>query len=387
MESLAGKHILYVITKSNWGGAQSYVHSLATGFRDMGADVAVALGGTGAPGSAPGLLATRLTDAGIRIVQLPSLARNLSLVHELRAFRNLISLIQAERPDVLHLNSSKAGALGALAGRLAGVPYIVFTAHGWPHRERWSFLMACFVRLSSWLTVLLADQVIAVSACDYRTSPVIFSRRKIAVVRNGIAPFPLQPRVAARHALIARAPRLRDSVPWLLMLAELHVNKGIDTAIGMLAQLSGFPGAALVVLGEGEEREALEREARSLGVSDRVFLLGFVPDARAYLTAADLFLMPSRKEGLPMALLEAGYAGVPVIASTVGGIPEIVLANETGLLVPPDDPAGLAAATDSLLGDARHAASLGMGLQETVRAGFSEVRMLEDTAALYTHTG
>jgi glycosyltransferase involved in cell wall biosynthesis len=382
-DGLAGKRLLFVITKSNWGGAQSYVYALALRFRDEGADVAVALGGTGTARSKPGLLAERLSDAGIRTIPLPSLARDVSPIHELRAFRELKRLIRAERPDILHLNSSKAGALGALAGRLAGVPRIVFTAHGWPHRERRGLLMGLFVRLSSWLTILLAHQVIAVSACDYRTAPVLASRKKITIVRNGIVPFPLSPRIAARQALIARAPCLQATVPWLLMLAELHTNKGIDIAITALSQLTDFPEAALVVLGEGEEREALDRQAKELGVADRVALIGFVEDARSYLSAADVFLMPSRKEGFPMALLEAGSAGVPVVASDVGGIPEIIRSDETGLLIPSGDPAALASALDELLSDSPRAASFGTELQRNVRSVFSEDAMVEQTAAAY----
>lgn len=381
---LAGKRILYVITKSNWGGAQAYVFNLAKYFHDAGAEVSVALGSaSGAAGSETGPLAKRLGAAGIRTIPL-SVGRNVSLPQELRALRQLIKVIRAERPDVLHLNSSKAGGIGALAGRIAGVPRIVFTVHGWSHREPWSLPMRVFVRISSWLTILLAHQVIAVSRCDYETAPVLFSRKKVELIHNGLASFAVLPRVAARKELIGRAPGLLDTVPWLLMLAELHPNKGVDTAIRALACLTDFPDAALVVLGEGTERAALLRLAQERGVADRVFLLGFVSEARSFLSAADLVLMPSRKEGLPTAILEAGHAQRAVVASSVGGIPEIITHAQNGVLVAADDPEALAHAAESLLNTPATAATYGTRLQETVTSRFSAEAMLAETAAVYT---
>lgn len=384
MRPLSGRKILFVITKSNWGGAQSYVHALARHSREQGADVAVALGGTGARGAASGLLAERLAADGVRVIPIASFMRDISIAQELRAFRELLAVIRRERPDVLHLNSSKAGGIGALAGRIAGVPRIVFTAHGWAHREPRGLSQRLLISMSSWATVFLSHFVIAVSECDKETAPALLLRRKIHVIPVGIAPFALLPRVKARQELIKRAPTLSETVPWLFMTTELHANKGIDLAISALARLSpAYPDMALVVLGEGSERENLLEHARACGVSDRVFLLGFVPDARQYLSAADLFLMPSRKEGLPLALLEAGHAALQVVASRVGGIPEIVEHEKDGLLIAPNDAAALAHAIGELLGNSEKARTLGTALQGDVRERFSEEMMLTKTIAVY----
>lgn len=380
MEGLAGKRILLVITKPVWGGAQAYVHTLATRYQEAGARVMVA---TGTMAGREGSLPARLRASGIPVLPLPSLMRDIDLLSEVRALMELVALIRQERPDILHLNSSKAGALGALAGRIARVPRIVFTAHGWPHREPRSFPVRAFIWLASWLTVQLAHRVIAVSRCDLATAPVLFSKKRIRVVHNGVAPFVPLPRVRARQELLLKAPGLIETVPWLLMLAELHTNKGIDTAIRALAQLAAHPAAALVVLGEGEERARLEALIERCGVRERVFLLGFVPDARTYLSAGDCFLMPSRKEGFPMAVLEAGMAGLPVVASRTGGIPEIIEHGSTGLLVPTDDARALAKALDSVLSSQRTKEALGSALRARVEEEFSEEKMLEGTAAAY----
>lgn len=380
--NLTGRKVLFVITKSNWGGAQSYVHTFAKHCREQGAEVAVALGGTGKRAADTGLLAERLTADGIRVIPVTSFMRDISLPQELRALRELFTVIRRERPDVLHLNSSKAGVIGALAGRLAGVKRIIFTAHGWPHREPRSLLWRLMTHEFSWWTVFLSHATIVVSELDYKKAPVLFSRRKLHLIRNGVAPFTLLPRVKARQELIRKAPYLSETVPWLLMPAELHANKGIDLAISALTELTAYPDMALVVLGEGTEREALLKHARECGVSDRVFLLGFVPDACQYLSAADIFLMPSRKEGLPMALLEAGHAALPVVATRVGGIPEVIQHEKNGLLIDAND-VTLANAIRTLLKDPERARPFGTALQETVRERFSEGTMLKETIALY----
>ncbi|MFZ2500762.1 MAG: glycosyltransferase, partial [Minisyncoccia bacterium] len=163
---LANKKVLFVITKSNWGGAQSYVYTLATRLKDTGADVAVVLGGTGEAGSESGLLAERLQEAGIRTLFLKSFMRDISLIREFKALRELIYILKSERPDVVHLNSSKAGGLGAVAARLTGVPRIVFTAHGWPFWEPRNFVAQKLIYFFSWITVMFSHAVITISDYD-----------------------------------------------------------------------------------------------------------------------------------------------------------------------------------------------------------------------------
>jgi glycosyltransferase involved in cell wall biosynthesis len=384
MDELRGKRILYVITKSNWGGAQTYVHALALHAKEQGAEVAVAVGGAGLPGSDTGILAARLAESGVRTIALPSLARDIFPLHEWRALRELTELIRRERPTVLHLNSSKAGVLGSVAGRRARVPHIVFTVHGWPHRESRSPLWRTAARLGSWLTILLAHAVIAVSACDLRTAPVLLSRRKITVVHNGIPDFSLLTREEARQFLAPTLAPLKKLSKWLILPAELSPNKGIDLAIRAFAGVStNIDDAALVIVGEGDEHQELSDLIASYGLEERAFLVGFVPDVRRYLSAANAFLMPSRKEGFPIALLEAGQAGLPLVAAAVGGIPEVIEHGKNGLLIRPGDIDGLADAMTRLLTDTGEAARLGVELKKTVSNKFSEEEMITKTVRVY----
>jgi glycosyltransferase involved in cell wall biosynthesis len=168
------------------------------------------------------------------------------------------------------------------------------------------------------------------------------------------------------------------------MTAELHPNKGIGTAIRAMAELATrHPDLALVVCGEGQDRDRLTELALQLGVASRVFLLGFVEDAREYLSAADIFLMPSRKEGMPLAVLEAGMASLPVIATRVGGIPDIIDDKQTGLFMPRSNTHILAKAIAYLLNDPEEAARMGSALYKKITTEFSEQDMVEKTLALY----
>ncbi len=222
MEPISREKLLMVITKSNWGGAQSYVYELAKTYANQGHEVMVALGGTGAKGADTGQLAERLRAEQISVHFLRNFSRDVSFFQDFAAFFELVRLTAKIKPDVLHLNSSKAGGVGALAGRLSGVPTIIFTAHGWAHREfRRNFLSRFLIRLSSWATILLSHRVIVVSQLDYTDAPVLCSRKKLELIRNGIDKFELLSREEARQKLSATVPIPSDCT-WMLMLAELH---------------------------------------------------------------------------------------------------------------------------------------------------------------------
>ncbi len=384
MESVAGKKVLFLITKSNWGGAQTYVYMLATQLAAQGADVTVALGGTGLPGAPTGLLAERLAAAGIRTIMLSTFTRDISLMREMRAFTELYRMVREERPDVLHLNSSKAGGLGALVGSLLRVPNIVFTAHGWPHREPRPLLARILIWLVSWATIMFSTKVIVLFKLDYSEAPVFFSRKKLSIVHNGIVQFELRPREEARQELIHRGASA-SARTWIMMQAELTKNKAVDIGIEAFARVvQKYPDTALIVMGEGEERTKLESKIAALNLSANVFLFGFVADSRTYLSAGDIFLMTSLKEGMPMALLEAGIAGLPVISTKVGGIPEMIRDQKDGLLIDSNDSATLADALISLLDDSQRAQALATSFHDRVLNEFSEEKMVTETVQVYT---
>lgn len=364
------KKILYVITKSNWGGAQRYVYDLATNLPDEYEPV-VALGGAG-------VLRTRLKNAGIRTIPIKSFQRDIRFALEFRAFGELVKIVRAEQPDIVHLNSSKAGGLGALAARINGVPHIIFTAHGWYFKEDRSFFVRQITWLLSLLTQWLAHTTIAVSENDAQLAPI--STRTITIP-IGITAEKQMTRSDARNDLlkmIKRQPAIETS--WVGTIAELHKNKGLEYLVAAAAQT---PHAAFFIIGGGEEQQRLSTLIREQNMTKRVHLLGEIPDAARYLSAFDIFVLPSTKEGLPYTLLEAGVAGLPVVATTVGGIPEIIIDNETGLLVPPKNPYALATALSELCNNQTMRERLGTALRQHVTKTFSGEQMFAKTLALY----
>src|SRR3989338_1264192 len=187
--------ILYIITKSNFGGAQRYVYELATNIPKGKFDIAVAFGQSGA-------LEIKLKTAGIQTVTIPSLARDVNLLQDLKTLFALIKIIRKERPDILHLNSSKVGALGGLAGRLTGVKKIIFTGHGWAFNEKRSFFSKTFILFSHWITILLSHKTIAVSEkTKQQICKLPWIKNKIEVVYNGIGDIAFKDGFEARQFL------------------------------------------------------------------------------------------------------------------------------------------------------------------------------------------
>lgn len=370
--------LLYLITKSNWGGAQRYVFDLATGLPPSEFDVVVALGGNG-------LLATKLETAGIRVIHIPSLQRDVSLIKEASAFVEIADIIRRERPDMLHLNSSKAGILGAFLGRLLLVPKIIFTAHGWAFNEDRPDGQKLILKMIHWFTVLFSHQTIAVSEELRRQMDWPFTENKMSVIYNGRSIPDLRSREESRSYLCEQFPHLLSYRHdfWSMTIGELHPVKRHDAVIDAIKKVvETKQDTRHLIIGEGEEREALEAQIEKLNLSENVFLLGSVEEAARYLKAADIFVLASRSEGMPYVLIEALIANIPVVATGVGGIPEVIERDVEGLLTPPLDNKALFEAILSL----RNNSELRLKFSENAKVKSKEFTLektLESTLALY----
>lgn len=375
------KKVLFLITKSNFGGAQRYVYDLATGLPSEDFEVVVAFGQSGP-------LETKLQEAGVRTITLPSLQRDISLAKEMRSFFDLSKILHQEKPDILHINSSKAGALGALVGRLAGVPKIIFTAHGWAFNEERPLWQRLILKKIHWLTVLLSHQTIAVSREVKRQMNWPFVKNKIAVIYNGRSIAKLHSREDGRAFLTNLEPRLlpyRDDF-WSMTIAELHPIKRHDAVIEAMKEVvKQFPHTRHLIIGGGQEEESLRQKIAKLNLNENVFLLGAIPEAAEYLKAADLFILASRSEAMPYAIIEATIAGLPIVATRIGGIPEVIESEKSGLLVPPLDNTALIKAILKVRSNDELRQKISQGaLDRSHDFGFSKT--LEKTIAIYHST-
>lgn len=315
-----------------------------------------------------GRLAPRAADLGIRVVPL-AIRNHL----DVPAARRLAGLLAREPYAILHFHTARAHALAAFLGGASGVSRVVTRRMdyrlrgGWYTRRLYNHGVQAVIAISEGVRAMLIESGVETT--------------RIRLVPSGVQPERFAPRPGARAA--ARARFDVTDAQWLaVVVGALEERKGHAVLLDALAALRD-PRIRVLCAGDGSLRDALPARAAALGIGDTVRFLGPVDDVAELLAAADALLMPSHHEGLGVAALEAMAAGLPVVASHVGGLPEAVVDGETGLLVPPGDPATLAAAIATLAADPARARALGSAGSARVRMHFSMAAMAEGTLAVY----
>lgn len=358
--------IAFVITRSDAiGGAQIHVRDLAGALVDEGHDVCVWVGGQGP-------FVDALRQRGVPVEPLRQLVAPLRPLADLRAVVELRRALVRFSPDLVTLHSSKAGAVGRLAARGLGVP-VVYTAHGWPFVEGVPALEKVVYRVVERITAPLADRLVTVSEHDRALArrAGVGTPAQLVRVHNGVHDVPVELR--ARPA---------EGPARLVVVARLDVPKDPFTLLRALAELRAKEWT-LEWIGDGPRRAPAERLAAELGLRDRCCFVGTRADVAERLARASVLLLPTDREGLPLSVLEGMRAGLPVVASAVGGIPEAVLPGRTGLLVPPADAPALARAIAVLLADPRARARLGAEGRRRYDACFSFARQHAATLDVY----
>jgi len=325
---LKKRKIIYLATQSEWGGAQEYIYNLAVNLDKSRFEVLI-LAGEG-----NGELFLELDKAGIRRQKLKSLKRDINPVFDVLALFELISVFKKEKPDVIHLNSSKVGFLGSLAGKLLGKQQLViYTAHGWVFNEPLPFFTKYLYFLIEKISAGWKNIIITLSAKDEQIAKKHSFKSKVVTIANAINLPTLNflNKEQARNYL-----KLNQNGLIVGTIANLYPTKGL----GCLIEASKLlPNCTFTIIGEGPERPRLERMIKNHGLESRVILTGFIPQAHCYLKAFDCFVLPSVKEGMPYVILKAIAVGLPVVATRVGGLPEIV---DNNFLVEPAQPKALA---------------------------------------------
>lgn len=375
------KKVLYILTKSSLGGAQKYVYDLATAMQKAGWKTAVAVG-DGGP------LVTTLQDAGVTVFPVAGFQRDIHLRNEVRAVRDLAHIVRTYTPDVVHTNSSKAGLLGTLVARWYNVPKIIFTAHGWPFHEKRNVFWRIVAWLGSYVTTLLAHHTIVVSTYDRRTAHMPFVRDKLSVIHPGISVPNFKEKTMAQNFLFKEEEVLRHGTDhWVLTLAELIPNKNIGLALDAIEEYNRTENQKIFysIIGVGDLTDQLQkRVVASPHLREQVRFLGSIPEAAQYFTGFDLFLLTSKKEGFPYVLTEAGMAGLPVIATNVGGISDSIADETLGQLLKDPTAHELAATLQKILADSHKMNQYGNNLKARVTKHFTLDTMVRETLARYT---
>jgi glycosyltransferase involved in cell wall biosynthesis len=378
--------VLRVIARLNMGGPALHVAYLTAGLAKRGYETTLVAGSL-APGEDS--MAFVADELGVDVVRIDELHREISPARDVVAAVRLARLIRKLRPHILHTHTAKAGAVGRAAALLAGnarPPVVVHTFHGHVLRGYFDPLRTRAFRQLERTLARSTTALVAVSpqVRDDLVKLDVAPATRFAVVRLGIE---LDQRVApdsngrgeTRRVLgIGEGP---FTVGWIGRMTGIKRTDDVLLAFKSLRE-RGID-ARLCLVGDGPDRDQVERRARELGVMRETLFLGYQEQVASFFAAFDAFILPSANEGTPVTAIEALAAGKPVVATRVGGIPDVVRDGEDGFLVAPGDVEALADRLAQLATDEKLRARMGEAARARVRERYSVERLVDDVDRLY----
>jgi glycosyltransferase involved in cell wall biosynthesis len=378
--------VLRVIARLNMGGPALHVAYLTAGLGERGYITTLVAGELSRGEESMAFVAERL---GVPVVTVSELHREISPLRDGVATARLARLIRTQRPHILHTHTAKAGALGRLAALLAGGavrPVIVHTFHGHVLRGYFGGVSARLFKLVETALARTTDALVVVSpeVRDDLVALGVAPSEKFVVIRLGIE---LEQRVAAADGARDEARRLlgipseRFVVGWIGRMTGVKRTDDALRALGALRERG--VDACLCLVGDGPERAVLEEQAYRLGLARHVLSLGYQEHVAPWYAAFDAFVLPSANEGTPVTAIEALAAGRPVVATRVGGVPDVVRDGENGFLVEVGDVRGLAERLARLASDAALRDRMGAAGRERVLSRYAVGRLVDDVDRLY----
>jgi glycosyltransferase involved in cell wall biosynthesis len=377
--------VLRVIARLNVGGPALHVSYLTRGLEARGYETTLVAGDVGRGEESMAFVAAQ---EGVEVVQLPGLSRELSPVRDLIAAVHLARLVRRLRPDVLHTHTAKAGAVGRVAALLSGrrrPRVVVHTFHGHVLRGYFGAAGSLVFRAIETALARVTDSLVAVSP-EVRDELVrlgVAPARKFTVIRLGID---LEPRVACDEDPAAVRARIgvaadRFVVGWF---GRMTAVKRTDDLLDALAALrERGVDALLLLVGDGDDRERLERLAHGRGLARSVLFLGYQEDVARWYAACDAIVLTSANEGTPVTLIEGLAAGRPVVATRVGGVPDVVDDGVTGFLVRAGDTHAVAERLALLASDPELRRRMGDEGRRRVLERYAVGRLVDDVDRLY----
>ena len=368
------------------GGPALHVAYLTAGLRERGYDTTLVAGSLARGEDSMAFVASGLD---VDVVRIDQLGREISPLRDLVATLRLARLIRRERPDILHTHTAKAGTVGRVAALLAGrraPPIVVHTFHGHVLRGYFGPLRSRLFRLLERWLAARTTALIAVSpqVRDDLVSLGVAKPERFAVIRLGIE---LDQRVAGGQngRLESRRylgiPTDRFAVGWIGRMTA--VKRTDDVLVAFKRLRENGVDAVLCMVGDGPDREQLERRAHELGVVRDTLFLGYQEDVAPFYAAFDALVLPSSNEGTPVSAIEALAAGRPVVATRVGGVPDVVQEGEDGFLVEPGATDELADRLAQLARDPALRERMGRAGRERVLPRYAVQRLVDDVDRLY----
>lgn len=374
--------VLHPITRLIIGGAQENTMLTAQLLSQAGWAVDIVSGPqTGSEGS----LIETVQERGIPLILEPMLVREVNPVKDLLAIWRLARLMRKGKYTIVHTHSSKAGIVGRWAAKLAGVPVIVHTVHGWGHHERQHPLVRAYYIWLEKLTLPITDKLIVVSALNIEKGLAdgIGQPENYVVIRSGIEldrfGHPQVPRATTRATWGIPADAL--VIGSVTRLSPQKAPLDFVQAAALVAQR--YPDAYFMMVGDGPLRHEVEQRAAEKGIADRLVLTGLRRDVPELMAAFDIFALSSLWEGLPRVLPQAMATRLPIVATACDGSAEAITEGVNGFLTPPGEPAVLADRLCRLIEAPALAQQMGAAGYARV-AEFSDRGMVDAIAALYT---
>lgn len=378
--------VLRVIARLNMGGPALHVAYLSAGLKERGYETTLVAGSLALGEESMSGVAERLD---VPIVTVPELHREISPLRDFRSVYHVAELIRELRPHILHTHTAKAGAIGRMAAMLAGdaaPPIVVHTFHGHVLRGYFGPLRSGFFRLLERWLARRTTALIAVSpeVRDDLVSLGIAPVEKFSVVRLGIE---LDSRVGSPDGNGQEMRRLLGIPPDRFVVGWIGRMTGVKRTDDVLLAVKRLRDrgvdAMLCMVGDGPDRDTVEHRAHELGIVRDSFFLGYQDDVAPFYAAFDALILPSANEGTPVSAIESLAGGRPVVATRVGGVPDVVRDGVDGFLVEPGDVDAMADRLAALAADADLRRRMGEAGRADVHQRYSVERLLDDIDQLY----
>jgi glycosyltransferase involved in cell wall biosynthesis len=378
--------ITRIIARLNIGGPAVHIAQLMSGLDRERFESSLV---TGRPSSDEGDMGYLFEQRGLALpVALPSLGRSLHPVRDLQTVRELVRIFRRQRPHIVETHTAKAGFVGRVAARLAGVPVVLHVFHG---HVFYGYFGAVQTRTFVGIERLLArwtDRVITISPSQHHDIVQVYRIAppdKVVVVPLGFDLRPFAGVGSAERRAGRSALGVPQGVPLVGFVGRLTFIKNPALFVSSAQRvLESISDVHFVLVGDGELRPEIERQISELGLSRRVALAGWQREMPPVYAALDALVLPSLNEGTPVTAIEAMAAGVPVVATSVGGIPDLVADGRTGLLAPSGDVVALADHVVQVLTEPEQARALAVAGQQDVLSRFGVERLVQEMEALYT---
>lgn len=391
---MAPRTVVHIITRLDRGGSAQNTVLTVLGHDRRQYEPVVVAGEAGSRDAQGGRAATqdnlrRLEKASIRYHLVPSLVRPISPWQDFVALWSLIRLLKQERPELVHTHTSKAGVLGRLAARFVGVPTVIHTPHGHVFYGHFGPLRSRLFLQVERILARITCRLIGLTEAERQDhlDRRVGRRERFAVIPSGIDVDRFRKARAAGKSVPGWFECPSDalivgSIGWL---TDIKGHRFLVDAVALLKR--ECPALHLVIVGSGDQREALLARAERAGIREAVHLVGHRDEVETCLAGMDCFVLPSLNEGMGRALIEAMAAGLPVVASRVGGIPALIQDGVNGLLVPPADGPALAAALRRIIRDPEEACRLGEKAAGSIGQEYAITSMVRAIESVYREAG